>query len=181
MACPSLQQAKGGLQLGPHGEHGGRILETGRQRERRWRVAPCAAQHARLARHNPRDAIVEAVHDIAVMHQEIIGDAGQPLAGFVVADALRLVAAVARGEHNRAREVFHQEMMERRVGQHEAERRLAGRDAGGQRGRMGARCWSCPDQRPAPHPVPLPMGEGTPEWPLRVRSGVPSPMGRGTG
>ena len=141
---PVLEQAKGGLQLGPHGEDGGRILEAGRQRERRWRVAPCAAQHARLARHNPRDAIVEPVHDIAVMHQEIIGDAGQPLAGFVIGDALRLVAAVARGEDDGAREVFHQEMMQRRVGQHEAERRLTGRDAGRQRGRMGARCLVLP-------------------------------------
>ena len=119
---PVLEQAEGRFQLSAHGKHGRRILEARRQRERRWRVAPRTAQHAWLAGHHPRDAIVEAVHNIAVMHQEIIGDAGQPLAGFLVADALRLVAAVARGEHNRAAKVFHQQMMERRVGQHEAQR-----------------------------------------------------------
>ena len=33
----------------------------------------------------------------------------------------------------------------------------------------------------SPHPVPLPMGEGTPELSAADISGVPSPMGRRTG
>ena len=104
------------------------------------------------------------------MHQEIIGDAGQPLAGFLIADALRLVAAVARGEHNRAAKVFHQQMMERRVGQHEAQRRLAGRDAGGHGAKSELR----------PLTLSLSPWERDAEFPLRIVR-VPSPRGRGTG
>ena len=63
---PVLEQAEGRFQLSAHGQHGRRILEARRQRERRWRVAPRAAQHPWLAGHHPRDAIVEAVHNIAV-------------------------------------------------------------------------------------------------------------------
>ncbi len=128
---PVLQQAKRRFQLGAHGQHGRRALEARRQRHGRGRIAAGAAQQARHTRHHPRDAIVEAVHDIAVVHQEVIGDGRKPLARLRIIDALRLVAAIAGGQHNRPGKVFHQEMVERRIGQHEAQRRLAGGNARG--------------------------------------------------
>jgi putative two-component system hydrogenase maturation factor HypX/HoxX len=39
----------------------------------------------------------------------------------------------------------------------------------------------CPSGGISPHPVPLPMGEGTPEIPLRIIQGSPLPEGEGQG
>ena len=175
MACPSFSRQKVDFSSRAHGEHSRRILETGRQWQRRWRVAPRAAQHTRLARHRPRDAIVEAVHDIAVVHQEV--SAIPPAArGPRVADALRFVAAIARGEHDGAREVFHKEMVQRRVGHMKPSvigparcRRQRRRHAGRQ------------DRRLRLYPVPLPMGEGTLELSLRIIQGSLLPWGEGQG
>ena len=50
-------------------------------------------------------------------------------AGVVIRDALRLVAPVARGHDQRIADILEKQVMKRRVGQHEAERRLGGRDA----------------------------------------------------
>ncbi len=105
----------------------------------------------RLARHDARDAIVEPVHDVAVMHQEIVRDFAETLLRLLIGDALRLVAAVAGGQHNRAVEILEQKVMQRRIGKHEAERRLAGRDAASQR----SRCCRLrlQDRNRRPHPL----------------------------
>ncbi|MGO8955620.1 MAG: hypothetical protein ACLP1W_09125 [Rhodomicrobium sp.] len=36
-------------------------------------------------------------------------------------------------------------------------------------------------ERHSPHPVPLPMGEGTPEWDTALETAFPLPVGEGQG
>ena len=62
--------------------------------------------------------------------RKTIGDAAQPFQrlGFVGDD--RLVAAVAAGRDDRKAKLAQQQMMQRRIGQHDAEPGIAGRDAG---------------------------------------------------
>ncbi len=62
------------------------------------------------------------------MHQEEIGNRGQPFEGFNLARNDRLAGDVAAGRNNRKAELPHQQMMDRRVGQQHAEPRIAGRD-----------------------------------------------------
>jgi hypothetical protein len=52
-----------------------------------------------------------------------IGDIGEPLAGLAVFVGDRLVGAIAARHHERSAEVRDQQMVQRRVRQHEAEPR----------------------------------------------------------
>jgi hypothetical protein len=75
---------------------------------------------------DPFNAVVEAAADVAVMHHESVGEAGEFRPRLVISDDLRLAREIAGGHHQRGPEAVEQQVMERRVGQHPAERRLPG-------------------------------------------------------
>ena len=79
----------------------GRALEAGRQRDRFGRVTARAPQHARLAGHDARHGIVDAVRDRTVVVEHVVRDAGQPLARIGVVDYLRLARTVAARHDDR--------------------------------------------------------------------------------
>ena len=69
------------------------------------------------------DGVLAAAVDRAVVGEEGVGDVAEPLARFVVGDRDGLVGAVAARQHERPARVGHEEMVERRVGEHHAELR----------------------------------------------------------
>ena len=67
--------------------------------------------------------------DRPVVRQKDVGDAGQALESVVVVVGDRLVGAVAAGHDQRpAGQAAKQQMVQRRVGQHDAQEGIAGRD-----------------------------------------------------
>ena len=124
----AAQQAHRVLQFTAERQHGRRFAKS------RWQPQRCRCQPARAAlhtRHAGDDAqhrVVYAIDDAAVVHQKRIGNAPQSVARVVVADALRLIDDVAAGEHHRRIELGHQQVVQRRVRQHEAQRVLPRRD-----------------------------------------------------
>ena len=78
-------------------------------------------------RDHPHDGVVGARLDRAVVQEEEVGDVGEPRARVVVLVGDRLVGDVAAGHHERLPNVIHQQVVERRVRQHHAELRRAGR------------------------------------------------------
>ena len=112
-----------------HRQYRRSVGKTVRQSQRRRRVAAGAPQQARLAGHDPHDGIIHPPGDIAVVHQEAIGNAAERAPRLVVVDALRLVREVAAGQHDRPVDPAEQQMMQRRVRQHDPERADTGRDS----------------------------------------------------
>ena len=106
------------LQVSAHGQHGRQVAR---------RRAPAAAHS--LARGAERSAparhahhrVVAGPRDRAVVHQEDVGDLIQPLAGLIVVDGDRLVAAIAAGGDDREGTLGHQQMVQRRIGKHHAQ------------------------------------------------------------
>jgi len=80
---------------------------------------------------DPGHGVVAAVDDIAVVEQPVIGDPSELQPRLVIADALRLIGEIAAGQDYQLLDVLQKEVMERRVGQHKAERALAGRHCRG--------------------------------------------------
>ena len=69
-----------------------------------------------------------------VMHQQQIRNFAQTLHGLLFIDADRLIAQIAAGGNHRKAQSPHQQMMQRRVGQHHAQHRIARRNRRCQRG-----------------------------------------------
>ena len=88
------------------------------------------------ARRNIRDRpaitrtteFVDAIGDLAVMHQRVGCDVAEPRARRVIVDDLRLLGDVAAGHHHWALHPRQDQEMERRRRQHEAEGRETGGD-----------------------------------------------------
>jgi hypothetical protein len=76
---------------------------------------------------------VDAIDDVVVVEQPVIGDPGELQPRLVIADALRLIGKIATCRHDRPIDAFEQQMVERDVGQHKAERALAGRHCRGRK------------------------------------------------
>ena len=93
-----------------------------------------AAQDERAA----DDRVVGARRDRAVVDEEGVGDAAEPLARVVVGERDRLVGHVPARQHERHARVHEQEVVQRRVGQHHAELAQA-RGDGVRDGAPGAR------------------------------------------
>jgi hypothetical protein len=106
---------------------------------RRRHEAPRAAQHRRPSAHDARDRVVDPGLDRAVVQQEDVGDPREPLQRVVVAERDRLVADVAARQHERHAGVAEQQVVQRRVGEHHAQFRHAGRDPVGDRRARGPR------------------------------------------
>ncbi len=135
--------------VGPRtGGQGERVLQLGadgqdhlarRQRHRQvQRVGGVAAPAPddRLAgasrpTHHPGDRVVVAGPDPAVVGQEGVGDPGQPDERLVVVGDQRLVGEVAAGQDERSADRLEEQVMERRVGQEEADPAVAVEDLRG--------------------------------------------------
>ena len=123
-----LDETEGRLELSTHREKFGRRLEPRRQRNGRRRKAPRATQYPRSVGHYERHQVVDAIGDLAVMHQRVSCDIPEPRARRVIVDDLRLLGDVAAGHHHRALHPRKDQDMKRRRGQHEAEGRKPGGD-----------------------------------------------------
>ena len=109
--------AERALQLGPRRDDRRRCRH--RERQGRWRIAARAA--------NPKcstdDRVLAAAMDRPVVGEKGIGDLAQPEPGVLVVDRNRLVGAIAARQHEwPAHRVTHQ-VVERGVGEHQAEPR----------------------------------------------------------
>ena len=119
-------QAERVLQLTADRQH--RLRHRPRQRHRPRHPAPRAAEQRRLAGDHPRHRVVAAGRDVAVVHQERVGDAAQPGQRVVELGADRRVGAVARRHHQRPVDRRHQQVVQRRVRQHQPKPVGVGRD-----------------------------------------------------
>ena len=88
------------LEVGAAGEH--RPRDRPAQRHRPRDVAARAAEDHRPPRDHARHRVVAAVLDLAVVGEEEVGDAAEPLERLVVARRHRLLREVARGHDERA-------------------------------------------------------------------------------
>ena len=123
-----LDETEGRLELSTHREKFGRRLEPRRQRNGRRRKAPRATQYPRSVGHHERHRVVDAIGDLAVMHQRVSCDIAEPRARRVIVDDLRLLGDVAAGHHHWALHPRQDQDMKRRRRQHEAEGRKTGGD-----------------------------------------------------
>ena len=121
------------------------------------------------ARDHARDRVVAAVLDLAVVGQEEVGDAAEPGERLAVLHRHRLVRQVPRGHHQRPPRGLEQQVVERRVGEDQADERIAGRDLGGEAG-----------GGPSPHEDDraLDRGEQAPPRRRRAAPGPAPPRGR---
>ena len=127
-------QAEGVFHLRPGAQHGGDIVEPGRQRDGIRHKTARAAQHRTVPIHH---RIVHPLQDIAVMQQEAVRDAAELIQRLPVGDGRRSAAEVAGGHHQRALTVHHQKVLQRVRRKHDAHGIQTGRDTfreGGQPG-----------------------------------------------
>src|ERR687886_1746590 len=120
-----LGHAEGVLELAPAGQSV--PSEALHYPQRRWRVAPRAPDRVRLLPRGPHHAIVAAHVDGPVVNQEEVGYVPKLAEGFLVPVGYRLVGAVAAGHHERDPRIVQQQVVQRGVGQHDAECLLAWR------------------------------------------------------
>lgn len=130
---PVARQADRGFQLASIGGDLS-VGEAVGDRERAGDAAAGAAQHDGADGAERLHPVVETPGDGAVMHQEAVGEGREFLPGLVVADDLRFTGEVAGGhhQHRAGAERGQQQMMQRRIGEHDAEAVHAGRDVFGQ-------------------------------------------------
>ena len=116
-------QAERVLQLGAAGQHGAR--EPGGDGEGLGHVAAGAAEQHRAAAEAPGHRVVGPDVDGPVVGQERVGDALQRVPGLVVAVDDRLVGDVSAGQDDRTGHGGEQQVVQRRVRQHDAELAVA--------------------------------------------------------
>src|SRR5207342_2028870 len=116
-------QAERVLQLGSAGQHGPR--EPGGDGEGLGDVAAGAAEQHRAAAEAPGHRVVGPDVDGPVVGQERVGDALQRVPGFVVAVDDRLVGDVSAGQNHRTGQRGEQQVVQRGVGEHDAELAVA--------------------------------------------------------
>ena len=102
-----------------------------RELDRERGVAAGAAQDQFAAHHHAHDGVVHVPDDGAVVDEEQIGDAAEAFEGFVLVGADRLVAQVAARGHDGEPERRQEQVMQRGVGEHDAEVGVAGGEGGG--------------------------------------------------
>jgi hypothetical protein len=113
-----------------------RSRDAGGQRHRGGDVPAGAAQKQRAASGHPDHGVVRARLDRPVVDEEEVGDAGQSREGVLVAEGDGLVGDVAARHHERQPRVGQQQVVQRRVGQHQPQLGHARRD--GRRHRLAA-------------------------------------------
>ena len=121
----------------------------------RRRVPARAADRER----GTNDGVLAAAVDRPVVSEEGVGDPAQPRPRLVVLERDRLVGDIPARQHERTAEVGREQVVERRVREHDAEPRRPGRDRLGDRGtappphehdRPLARAEQYPTRRPRP-------------------------------
>ena len=105
-----------------------RPLRCHREGQRLGGVATPASHERHPTRDHAADRVVVARADLAVVDEERVGEAGQALRGVGIVGREGLVGEVAGREHDRAADGCHQEVVERRVGQEDAQPVVAGRN-----------------------------------------------------
>ncbi len=132
-ACRSLRQAERVLQLRAAGEHrAGEARERGTAHRDGFRhVAARPPDQHRAATDGAGHGVVGPDVDGPVVGEERVGDTAQPVKRVLVAVGDRLVGDVSAGQHQRAADRGEQQVVQRRVGQHDAELPVA------RRGRRG--------------------------------------------
>ena len=130
----SARDAERGLLLGTARQQRARGVDRQPQRVRHVAARPAQQQWPPGVAdpHGADHRVVGAGLDRAVVHAEQVGDLVQPSESIVVAVGDRLVGDVGAGHHQRVTgEVRQQQVVQRRVRQHHAELRGAGRHGAG--------------------------------------------------
>ena len=105
------------LEMRADGEHG-RQLARDAHGERR--IASSTAEHALAAAGDAHHRVIDGPGDGAVVSDEEVGHIAEAVKGFAVVDANGVAAQVAAGGDDGMREGAEQQVMERRVRQHDA-------------------------------------------------------------
>ncbi len=101
------------------------------------RIAARAAQELRRAVDDPEHAVIGVARDGAVVDEEAVGDGAQALERLPFIGADRFIREIAAGRDDGKAKVGKQQVMQRRVGQHDAHVGIARRHGVGKR-RSGA-------------------------------------------
>ena len=157
-------QGEGVLQLGPHRQE--RPLRRDRQRQRLRGVAAPAPDDRGPPRHDPADGVVVAGPDLAVVDEERVGKPGQALRRVGVVGGQRLVGEVAGRQHERPADGGQQQVVERGVGQEDAQPPVACGHGRGE-SRLPATAGYQQDDRPLRPGQESPLGGPHPRQPLR--------------
>ncbi len=103
-----------------------------RQRHGKRHKPARSANQLRRAIDNRSDRVVAALKDLAVVHQESIGNAAETGSRFVVVDGNGLFAEIRRGHHERLHaRIGKEQMLQRRIRKKDAEPRNPRRDRRG--------------------------------------------------
>ena len=129
-----LHQAEGPLQFGPCRQK--RRGPEGKPHGPR-RIAPGPAVEERLALKDPHDRIVAAHMDRPVVNEKKIGNGAQAPEGVVVFKGYRFVGHVGACHHQRFEAIPHQQVVNRRIGKHQAEPAVGGGHQGRNRAIRG--------------------------------------------
>jgi hypothetical protein len=129
-----LGQAERVLQFGPAGQHG--TGEPAGHRDGFGDIAAGPPDEHRPATEHPGDGVIRPDVNGPVVGEERVRDPAEPGQHLVIVVDDRLVGAVPAGQHDRTGGGLEQQVVQRSVGQHDAERAVPG---GGRRGDAGAR------------------------------------------
>ena len=118
---PVLHKADRPLHLPAKRQNLPRAPEAGRQGQRPRHAPARAAQHH--GRGRAFHAVIQPPGDVAVMAKQGIGEPTKLLARLVITDHLRFTRQVAAGHDKRPAEGIAKQVVQRRVGQHDPQRR----------------------------------------------------------
>ncbi len=125
---PTAAQRESRFELSAHRKNGMRTRQGQFHRLRRVAAGPAYRQFSAIDDAGYR--IVAADVDRAVMHQEHVGDVLQTLHGVIIFVGNRLLGPVAACHHQRNPvKIMQQQVMQRRIRQHDAEERVVRRHA----------------------------------------------------
>ena len=117
----SARDAERALELGAHGDD---RAVAGEERQRA-RCVPARTPDRKARAH---DGVFAAAVDRPVVCEEGVGDPAQPRPSVVVVERDRLVRDVSARQHERAADVGREQVVQRRVREHDAEPRRPRRD-----------------------------------------------------
>ena len=147
--------------------------ECGGKPKRAGGVATRPADEDLLVVHRSDHRVLDPHVDGAVVGQESVGDVAQALERVLVPVGDRLVRAVAAGEHERVRVLVAQQVVQRRVGQHQPDGPVPGGGVGeigiqegGEHDRVGG-----VGQQRLGRPVDLPDARASTRSPTRTANG----------
>ena len=111
------------FQFGPTGQYRRHVVL---QKHGNRHVAPGTPNGAHVAGTVANDGVVAAQNNLTVVNEKIIGNLSQPPERFNVVDGDRLLAQIGAGHHQSSETGIKQQVMQGRVGQHDAKIAVAG-------------------------------------------------------